>query len=111
MERKYDAPPLFLGVDETEDAVVDSFMEGSVRASYLGELCDALRLRIRALREEIKRTAPSPARQALEDRFADARKQLAVLRQEQAISQFVEDSVRVTLRNETMDVIDEDEFE
>lgn len=110
MEQKYNFPPE-PGVDDTEEAVVDSFMEGSVRASRLGELCDALRLRIRALREEIKRTPPSPARQTLEDRFAEARKQLAILRQEQAISQFVEDSVRVTLRNETMDLMDEEEFE
>ncbi|HET6385016.1 MAG TPA: hypothetical protein VFJ58_16615 [Armatimonadota bacterium] len=94
-----------------EERALDQFMEGNVRADRLTELCDALAFRIRALKSDLARD-PAPAeRKDLEKRLSEARRQLSVLQQEQAISQFVEDSVRVTLRDETLPSAEPSEFD
>jgi hypothetical protein len=84
---------------DPEEEILDEFLAGSPRASTWGEL-----------------------RQALEQRLIDARErgdtariellqqQVAALAQEEAITRFVEDSVRVTLVRPRMDA-DDNEFE
>jgi hypothetical protein len=89
------------GSEDQDEKIVHEFLGSSAPARELSDLCDALRLRIRALREEIQRLPEGPERQDLERRVSDARRQLAVLRQEEAISQFVEESVRATLSNDS----------
>ena len=92
------------GEEDPEEVAVDRFMEGGIRANRLIDLCDALRARIRGMKEEMARTAPSPERDDLEQRILDARHQIAVLQQELAVSQFVEESVRATFRQDKPDL-------
>ena len=98
--------------EDPEEQVVDEFMQGGLRADRLDDLCEALRLRIRAMKAEIASRPESPARDDLEKRVKEARHQLAVLRQEQAISQFVEESVRATLHNDAVrpEAIEEEDW-
>ena len=92
-----------------DDAIVDEFIGSGLRAGRIEELCDALRMRIRAMREDLLKSASDVDRADLEKRIKQARYQVSVLRQEQAISQFVEDSVRATLRQETVNPDPDDE--
>lgn len=92
-----------------DDEVVEEFMKGNLRADQFQDLCDALKLRIRNMADLLERTSNPAERTDLEKRIKQARMQLSVLRQEQAISQFVEDSLRVTLKNDAANPDPEDE--
>ena len=95
---------------DPDEQVIDEFMGNNPRVARLSELCDALRSRIKGLRQEMDQMSPSEARDRLSGRVEDARRQLAVLKQELAISQFVEESARVALHGDTQDIEDvEDE--
>jgi hypothetical protein len=81
------------------DEILESFLEGSPRADTWGELRQALETRLDAARE-----------QGNEAKLKELRAQIAALAQEEAISRFVEDSVRVTLVRPRVDA-DDNEFE
>lgn len=82
-----------------EDAIVEEFLEGSPRAQKWGELRQALEDRLQAAQAE-----------GNEAKLTQLREQIAALAQEEAITRFVEDSVRVTLVRPRGDA-DDNEFE
>jgi hypothetical protein len=78
-----------------QDEVIEEFLEGQPRASYWRELRDTLHGRLREAEAEMKGIpADDPNRPALEKRVEDLRNQVAALATEEAVTQFVEDSVR-----------------
>jgi hypothetical protein len=81
-----------------QDEIIKEFLEGQPRASYWRELRDSLHGRLREAEAELKAVpASDPNRAALEKRVEDLREQVAALATEEAVTQFVEDSVRSSL--------------
>jgi hypothetical protein len=81
-----------------QDEVIEEFLEGQPRASYWRELRESLQGRLREAEEELKDVpAGDPNRPALEKRVQDLRAQVAALATEEAVTEFVEDSVRASL--------------
>lgn len=80
------------------EGVVDEFLGGGLRASQLTEMRQALEARLRDAREG-RDAVPDddPRRVALDRKVKELREQVAALAQEEAVNQFVEDSVRATL--------------
>lgn len=70
-----------------DEAIVEGFLEGETRTHEWGELYRALTTRLELAREQGDLA-----------RLKEIEQQLAALAQEEAITQFVEDAVRVTLR-------------
>jgi hypothetical protein len=79
-----------------EHQAIERFLGDRPGSDQLREWRSTLEQRLKALEEERSRLADGPAR-ALEPKIAQLRKQVAALSEEEAITQFVEDSVRVTL--------------
>ncbi len=79
-----------------EQAAIEQFLEGNPSAAQLRQWRETLRARARRLRQELKSVNPEQA-PALRARLADMNRQIAALEQEELITEFVEDSVRVTL--------------
>jgi hypothetical protein len=81
-----------------QDEVIEDFLEGQPRASYWRELRDTLRGRLNDAEAELKEIpVGDPNRPALEKRIEDLQEQVAALATEEAVTQFVEDSVRSSL--------------
>jgi len=81
-----------------QDEVIEEFLEGQPRANYWRELRESLHGRLREAEAEFKGIpAGDPNRAALEKRVEDLREQVAALATEEAVTQFVEDSVRASL--------------
>jgi flagellar biosynthesis regulator FlaF len=98
------------------DLAIDSVLGENARSSELQELIDALAQRRRVILREAERTTNAQERIRLEARLAEMSIQLEVLRQEAAISSFVENSVRATINKKpaplNYDLQDEfDEFD
>ena len=83
----------------TDDEAVKEFLGERPGASELREWRITLQQRLEALEAERKRLG---ATARMDTQIATLRKQLAALQEEEAITQFVEDSVRVTLAMGTM---------
>lgn len=82
--------------DEVEQAIAE-VLAGKPRAEELAEMIAALEVR-RATFERERDTATDEAkRREWEARLREVEKQIDILRQEQAITEFVENSVRVTV--------------
>ena len=79
------------------DEIIEAFMEGDTRAAELRAMRDALEVRLKALKAERPIVADIDDALALERRIRQVREQIAALKQEEAVSQFVEDSLRVSL--------------
>lgn len=79
-----------------EDRTIREFLGDQPRADELQEMRELLIRRLKGLTEEAQKTPP-PARAALEARVATLKVQIAALEQEELITRFVEESVRVTL--------------
>ena len=99
------------------DAVIEEFLEGEPRAAFWRELRESLQGRLYAALEALKAISPThPDYKAQEARIAELRQQVRALATEEAISEFVEDSVRRTLNRprrpgaEFMDEFDDEEF-
>jgi hypothetical protein len=84
--------------DPVEEAVQD-FLDGRPRAEELREMRLALLKRLEAMEEDL---AAHPDDERLAARVRAARRQVAVLAEEEAITGFVEDTVRVSVLNETV---------
>ena len=86
--------------DMDEERAICEFLGERPRAEQLGEWLAALRQRLASLEEEAKRVA-APGMEgpqaALQAKIAQLRLQIRALAEEAAITEFVEDSVRVTL--------------
>lgn len=80
------------------EELIETFLEGSPRADTWGELRHALELRLEAAVTEKERQV--------------LRQQIAALAQEEAITRFVEDSIRVSVVRPRGDefAFDDDEF-
>ena len=79
-----------------EQQAIQQFLGDRPDTSQLREWRTTLEDRVKALRSERSRVTGDKA-SILETRIAQLEKQVAALREEEAITEFVEDSVRVTL--------------
>ena len=79
-----------------EQGAIDQFLGDNPSSAQLRQWRDTLRARARRLQQELKTAGPEQ-RPALQARLAELTRQIAALEQEERISEFVEDSVRVTL--------------
>jgi len=79
-----------------EQAAIEQFLEGNPSAAQLRQWRETLRARARRLRQDLKTARPEQV-PALRARLAEMNRQIAALEQEELITEFVEDSVRVTL--------------
>jgi hypothetical protein len=95
-------------MDETQDAI-DQALEGNPRATELAEMVAALEVRRDTFSRERDAAADESARREWSQRLREVDKQLDILRQEMAITEFVERSVRVTVNRPRLD-IDEEGF-
>ena len=84
--------------DDFRDTVVEEFLEGKPRADEWRSLRETLQERLKAARAERDALgADDPRRGPLQRRVLELRQQVAALAQEEAITQFVEESVRASL--------------
>lgn len=79
-----------------EEDVIRDFLGERPEAAQLRNWRETLEHRLRALKAELEKAAPEK-RPAIESRLQPLRKQIAALREEEAVTTFVEDSVRATL--------------
>jgi len=93
-----------------EEETIRQFLGDRPEAGQLREWRETLEARLGRMIEEQK-GAPAAVAASLEGKIAQLRRQVEALREEEAITQFVEDSVRVTLAmgaaTEGMDDIEE----
>ena len=97
------------GYDEElpdEDAVIDEVLGANPRARELYQMRAALEHRLAGMRRERERASEPRAQADLDGRIGEIRKQIAVIRQEEAITGFVEGSVRATLHRASPDDLD-----
>lgn len=80
-----------------EEEVIDEFLGENPRARELRLMRAALEQRREAFTRERDRTREERERATLSAKISELDKQIAVLRQEEEITGFVETSVRVTL--------------
>jgi hypothetical protein len=81
-----------------EERAIREFMGDRPRSGELAEWAATLRARLKKLQEAARRPdAAGEAPPSLRSEIARLEQQIAALDQEAAITQFVEDSVRVTL--------------
>jgi len=95
-------------MDETQDAI-DQALEGGPGANKLAEMVAALEVRRETFARERDAATDAAARKEWSQRVREVGKQIDVLRQEMAITEFVEKSVRVTVNRPRLD-IDEEGF-
>ncbi len=89
-----------------EQAVVKDFLGERPEAAQLREWREVLEQRLRALVEEQRKGGPGA--ESLGPKILKMRKQVDALRQEEAITEFVEESVRVTLNmGAVADIVDD----
>lgn len=83
-------------MEREEQAAVEEFLGDKPSSAQLREWRDTLAARAARLRRELKEARPEQA-PTLRTRLGEMERQIAALEQEQLITEFVEDSVRVTL--------------
>ncbi len=93
------------------EAAIDSVLGEYPRASELQQLIAALAQRRKATLREADKSASAGERIKLEARLAEMDMQLKVLREEEAITTFVENSVRATVNKPPAAYRDSDEDE
>lgn len=83
---------------DPRDEVIEEFLDGQPRADKWREWEQALRARLADARERHAETAPDSAqRRAWDEKISELKTQVRVLAEEEAITRFVEDSVRNSL--------------
>jgi transposase-like protein len=85
-----------------EQATVEQFLGANPSSAQLRQWRKTLSARAGRLRQELKAASPEQA-PALRARLAEMNRQIAALEQEEMISEFVEDEVRVTLAMGSID--------
>lgn len=85
-----------------EEQVIDEFLGENPRARELRLMRAALEQRQAMFQRERERSASEQERHSLNHKIAELTQQIAALRQEEAITTFVESSVRVTLQSEEL---------
>jgi hypothetical protein len=86
-----------------EDDVIDDVLGDNPRASELRLMRAALEERRTAFRAECERTSADAERTRLNSKLKALDRQIEALRQEEAITEFVETSVKVTLTKAAID--------
>lgn len=94
------------GLPDTEQVIEEALGENP-RARELHLMRRALEQRLALFRRERESAADERERATLNTKINELNKQIAALRQEEAISQFVEDSVRVTLHKPSLGDLEE----
>jgi len=89
--------------DEVEDAI-DEVLQGKPRASELAEMVAALEVRRETFLRERDAASDAAGRKEWTARLREVDRQIDLLRQEQAITEFVENSVRVTANRPRLDM-------
>ena len=89
--------------DPTEGAI-DDFLEGDPRAKDLAEMVSALEMRRANFLRERAAASTEAGRKECDARLKDVNNQIRVLREEQAITGFVEDSIRATVYRNLPDI-------
>jgi hypothetical protein len=79
-----------------DQAIIEQFLGNQPTSAKLREWRETLIERARRLRRDIGETDPAQAA-SLKSRLSELERQIAALEQEELITEFVEDSVRVTL--------------
>lgn len=92
--------------DEVEQAI-EEVLQGKPRARELEMMISALEIRRDTFRRERDSTDDPDNRREWEARLQETESQIATLREELAITEFVENSVRVTLNKPSLDDPDE----
>ena len=87
----------------SEDEVLDDVLGENPRARELRQMQAALEHRKSMFERELATLKDEKARLSLESKIAEVEKQIEVLKKEEAITQFVESSVRVTFNNRVED--------
>ena len=81
-----------------DEQVIEEFLEGQPRAEMWRSLKESLNERLAdAVASRDALAEDDPQRAAAEKRVRELRRQVAALAQEEAVTQFVEDSVRASL--------------
>lgn len=86
-------------MQDPAEETVQEFLDGRPRARELREMRQALLKRLEAMEEDL---AAHPDDERLAARIRTVRRQVAVLAEEEAITGFVEESVRVSVINDTV---------
>ena len=89
-------------VPDTE-AAIEEALAGKPRAHELALLCEALRERIRAFKRDREATTNDLEVNRLSLKIIELRNHLKVLRQEESITHFVENSIRVLVAKSEID--------
>ncbi len=94
---------------ETDDArdAIEQVLDGGPRADDLAEMVAALKVRRDSFLHERDSAASPESRKEWEQRIREVDKQIKVLSQEMAITEFVEKSVRVTVNRPRLDIDEE----
>lgn len=90
-----------------EEAVIDAFLDGNPRAQELRTLRAALEQRRAAVRHDLAGERDVNLRSGLQLRLEEMNAQIAALHQEEAITEFVESSVRMTLHRPAFEELEE----
>jgi hypothetical protein len=80
-----------------EEQIVDEFMEGNTRARELRMMRAALEHRHEMVQRDLDRAKTDAEQVTLRSKLRELTRQIAALKQEETISEFVETSVKVTL--------------
>lgn len=93
------------------DTILESFLEGKPRAETWRQLRETLGERLKRLKEELEALPDgAPGAASLRKKVEETRQQVAALAEEEAISRFVEDSVRATIaRPHPLEALDDEE--
>lgn len=93
------------------DNLLETFLDGKPRAETWRHLRETLQDRLKHHKAELSQLPEgAPGRVALRKKIEDLRQQVIALAEEEAISQFVEDSVRATVaRPHPLEPFDEEE--
>jgi|YNPNPStandDraft_1061719.scaffolds.fasta_scaffold00337_44 hypothetical protein len=88
------------------EAAIEAFLEGHPRAAEWKEWRKALATRLEALREEKKSLPPDADTSEIDAQIAEIERYIAVLDEEAAITEFVEDSIRAAVSATALEMID-----
>ena len=93
-------------MEETNEAI-DQVLGGDPRADQLAEMIAALEVRRDTFAREKESALGPDERKEWAKRISEVEKQIDILRQEMAITDFVEKSVRVTVNRPRLDIDEE----
>ena len=92
--------------DDTQEAI-EQVLEGNPRAAELAEMVAALEARRNTFVRERDAAQDGASQKEWTQRIREVEKQTEILRQEMAITEFVEKSVRVTMNRPRLDIDEE----